>query len=259
MKIFDRVDPLTLDRREWQLWFLALTVILVLAVGLALLMYPAVFAHPVVLSGMTMRKSFFGFCALSVLVLAYLVDRQIVIAQLRKRLAEEQRLIIRVRHEASADLLATLPDFEHFQDRLTMEYRRAAATEQPLSLVMIVLKPSRTLSATIEVATAFGDAAKALVRKLRGEDSIYLFSPGVFCVVLPGVAADNAYRVANRLTEGLEDASGASSRFSFEVRAFNYPEHARSAREIEEAVRAFVPRRTTGALGPELGATPAGT
>ncbi len=254
MQIFDRIDPANLERREWHLWLLAFTVILVLASGLALLMYPAVFSNPVVLSGVTMRKSFFGFCALSVLLLGYLVDREIVISQLRQRLAEEQKMVVRVRHEASTDLLGTLPGFEHFQDRLAMEYRRAVATHHPLSLVVVVLKPTRNLTDPTEVATAFGDGAKALIRKLRGEDSIYLFNPGVFCVVLPGVEASNAYRITERLTDGLQDASGVSGRFSYELRVFNYPEHAASAREIEEAVRPFAPKHFGRPLSAEMGA-----
>lgn len=249
MQIFDRIDPANLDRRELQLGLLAFTLILVLAVGLALLMYPSVFSTPVELSGSTQRKVFFGFCSLALLVMGYLVDRQLMIRHLRRDLTKEQNEVVRIRHEASADLLGTLPGFAHFQDRLAMEYRRAASTQQPLSLVMAALKSSHFLPDSMEASTAYGDAAKALMRKLRGEDSIYLFSPGVFCIVLPGVTAKNAYLVANRLTEGLQDASGASNRFSFRIQVFNYPEHAKSARQLEEAVRPFIPK---GPLGPAL-------
>lgn len=252
MRLFDRVDPANLERRQWHLWLLALTVILVLVVGMALLMYPTVFSNPVVLSGPTQRKAFFGFCALSMLLLGYLVDRQILISQLRRQLVEEQRKIIRIRHEASADILATLPGFEHFQDSLAMEYRRAVATHQSLSLEVIVLRASRDVSDTTEVSTAFGDAAKALLRKLRGEDSLYLFSPGVFCIVLPGVDANHAYRIADRLTDGLQDASGASSRFSFDVRVINYPEHAATAHEIADAVRSLLPEGSLKLLPAEM-------
>jgi len=59
MKVFDQIDPLKVERRKWHLWLLALTVILVLTVGMALLMYPTVFSHPVVLTGATQRKAFF--------------------------------------------------------------------------------------------------------------------------------------------------------------------------------------------------------
>ena len=88
---------------------------------------------------------------------------------------------------------------------------------------------------------------------------MYLFSPGVFCLVLPGVSAQNAYRITSRLTEGLQDASGASDRFTFELRVFNYPEHAKTAREIEEAVRPFVPKSPPLPSLEEAPATPTGS
>jgi GGDEF domain-containing protein len=246
IQAFDHIDPADLERRQWHLWALALTVIVILAIGMGLLMYPAVFAHPVVLSGATLRQIFFGFCTLSTLLLGYLVDRQIVISNLRKRLEEEQKRVMDIRHEASVDLLGTLPGLDHFRDRLAMEFRRASHTRQPLSLLAINLKPSRQLADTAEVQTAFGDAVKALTRKLRGGDSIYLFAPGVFGVVLPGADLYNAYRVVDRLADGLQDASGACTRFAFDVQVFNYPEHAATARELEEAINAFLPSRRAG-------------
>src|SRR5712692_7970016 len=105
---------MNLESREWHLWLLAFTVIFVLALGTALLMYPTVFSTPVVLGGPTMRKAFFGFCALVVLLLGYFVDRQLVVRHLRQQLAREQKTIMRIRYEASAELLSTVPDFVHF-------------------------------------------------------------------------------------------------------------------------------------------------
>lgn len=212
---------------------------MVLVVGMGLLMYPTVFADPVILSGGTLRKFFFSFCALAILLVGYLVDRQIEISQLRRRLVEEQKLIVRIRHEASTDLLGTLSGFDHLRDRLAMEYRRAVTLNRPLTALIVALKAARDLAKTPEAVTAFGDAARALVRKLRTEDSMYLLGPGVFSMILPGVEASNAYQIANRLTEGLQDAAGASARFTFEIRVINYPEHAATATEIEEVVGAF--------------------
>lgn len=68
MRVFDRIDPTMLDRRELHLWLRAITVMLVMATGRALLMYPTVFSEPVVLTGPTLRKTFFGFCVLSILL-----------------------------------------------------------------------------------------------------------------------------------------------------------------------------------------------
>lgn len=240
MRVFDRIDLLTVERREWHLWLLAMVVIFVLAAGMAMLMYPAVFSSPVILTGITLRKVFFGFCALSILLLAYLLDRQLLIRQLRRELLEEQAQNIRLRHEASAELLETLPGFSHFQDRLAMEYRRANTTGQPLSMLIVSLNPARSISDPKEIDASYGDAAKAVLRRLRREDSIYLFRPGVFGIVLPDTSGGAAYRVSDRLAEGLRDASGASDRFSFDLRVVNYPEHTASAREMEQVARSFL-------------------
>ena len=226
---------------------LALAVILILAVGMALLMYPAALSNDLIVSGTTKRKIFFGFCALSVLLVGYFLDRQIVISQLRRRVAEEHRRVVAIRHEASADLLATLPGFDLFRDRLAMEHRRAASIHLPLSLLVVQLEPSPQFPEEDEIDTAFGDAAKALIRKLCTEDSIYRFRRGVFGIVLPGVVTENAYRISGRLMEGLHDASGASARFLFDVHVINYPEHAGTAREMEEAARSLFPTEYTPA------------
>jgi GGDEF domain-containing protein len=240
MQIFDRIDPSKLDRRDMQLWMMALGMLVIFAAGLALLVYPAAFEMPVVVSGPFLRQVFFGFCALSLLVVGYLMERRIVIQQLRRRLNEERSRSRQLLNQASADLLSTLPGFEHFQDRLAMEFRRAVHAQLPLSLVIASLKSSQHLHDPGDTSMAYGDAAKAMIRKLRGEDSIYLFQPGVFGVVLPGVATSDGHRVAERLLEGLADASGASTRFSFALRVVNYPEHVAAAQEMERAVTAFL-------------------
>ncbi len=247
MQIFDQIDPSKLDRRDTQLWMLALAMLVIFAGGIALLLYPAAFAVPVVLTGNFLKRMFLSFCVFSLLIVGYLMERRIVIQQLRRRLREEQRRARQLLNQASADLLHTLPGFEHFRDRLAMEFRRAAHSQTPLSLVIASLKPSYPLREGGEVESAYGDAAKALIGKLRGEDSIYLFRSGVFCVVLPGVSTENAHRVSARLTEGLTDASGASDRFSFILRVISYPEHAGTAREMERAAALFTEEETPSA------------
>jgi GGDEF domain-containing protein len=256
MRVFDQISRADLERREWQLWLLAFAVIAILAVGTALLMYPSAFSAPLVVAGDVQRKAFFGFCALSVLVIGYLVDRQILVRSLRKEIEEERTLSLRARQKSSTDLLQTLPGVGAFQDRLTMEHRRAVSLGQPLSIILVALsetfntheqRPAPALLDPAETSIAFGDAAKALLGKLRGEDSIFLLSLGVFSVLLPNVDERSAYRVSERLAEGLRDASGVSKRFSFDIQTFNYPERFKSATEIEGAMRPFLRPEVTSA------------
>ena len=85
MQIFDRIDPLALETRERQLWLLALSIFFLFALGMALLIYPAVFSRPIALIVASPRQIFFGFCALVILVISYFVDRLILLRRLRNK------------------------------------------------------------------------------------------------------------------------------------------------------------------------------
>lgn len=241
MKIFDKIELAKLEQRDLQLWVLAIAMLLIFATGIALMIYPAAVVKASPLSEGTVRDILVSFCVLSSLLIAYLIERQVTIRHLRRRLVESQQRTIRLMSQASADLLATLPGFGHFQDRLAMEFRRAANLQQAISLIVVSINLTRGIKDPDATETAFGDAAKAIVRKLRGEDSIYLFTPGVFGVILPGVRGVDANRVAVRLADGLNDAAGAGGRFSCDLRVVSYPEHAMSAREMEMVARSYFP------------------
>ncbi len=241
MKLFDNIEPGNLEQRELQLWVLAIATILILTLGLALLMYPAVFSHPVVLAGKTLRVAFFGFCVLSLLLISYLLVRQSVVRQLRQRVKQDEERIVRLRLQASADLLSTLPNWIHFQDQLTMEFRRVAHLQSSLSILSIRLIPSPAISDQDQLVAAEGDAAKAISRKLRREDSLYRFCDGCFGIIMPGLVTAEANRTAERLKEGLDDAAGISIRFSSTVKLFNYPEHVATAHELEQAIHSLLP------------------
>jgi GGDEF domain-containing protein len=241
LDIFDRIDPKTLDRRHWQLSMLPIGIIIILGAGMALLMYPAVFgtrAAPLTRPSPTL---FYGFCTLCVLVVLYLFNRQYIVSQLYKKLMEERKEIAQLREKASADLLGSLPGFTHFQDRLTMGFRRATQTSEPLSLVLVLLKPSPAFDSTAEVSVALGDSARVLIGKLRSEDSLYRLSSRVFGIVLPNASVTDVARVGERVAEGLTDASGASNRFSFDIRVVTYPENIASAYEMEHLAASFSP------------------
>ena len=188
-----------------------------------------------------MSIAFFGFCVLSILLAVYLVDRQFTIRRLRQEIGEERKRSSEALKQASADLLATLAHFGSFQDQLAMEYRRAAAGKQNLSVLVITTKVHEALSDANAIMSVFGDAAKAISRKLRELDSIYILARGHFGVILPGVDAPAAKRVSARLVEGLNDAAGAGNRFAFTVHGITYPEQASSAHDLELAVTGLLP------------------
>jgi GGDEF domain-containing protein len=174
-----------------------------------------------------------------VLVVAYLLNRQYLVHQLRKNLVEQKTEMVHLRQEGSADLLGTVPGFSHFQDQLTMGFRRAAQAGEPLSLVLVRLKPSHLFDSPPEVSVALGDAARVLLRKLRADDSLYHLSSAAFAMVLPNTCGADMNQVASRVAEGLADASGASNRFTFDMQAVNYPEQVSTAYAMERIADSF--------------------
>ena len=234
-----------LERRELHLSLFACSAIVILAAGLALLMYPAVFANRESTPLTVPQVAFFGFCLLACLLVAYILDRQITIHRLRVQLAADRRRSSEALRQASADLLSTMPNFSTFEDRLTMEFRRAAAAELKLSILVIGVKLNSDFTDPGMSLAVLGDAAKAASRKLREEDSLYLLRPSYFGVILPGVGLEAAGRVCARLSEGLSDAAGASDRFTFKIERITYPEQTSSAHDLELVVSGWLPEDDT--------------
>jgi GGDEF domain-containing protein len=239
MGTLNRTELDKLERRELQLTILAAAFVLVQAAGLAAFMYPLVFLHPVG-SKWTLRVAFFGFCVLTVLFVGYLLDRQRTVGKLKQRVLAELERNVTLQHQASVDLLQTMPDQNHFWDRLTMEYRRAMTMQKTLSLLLVKAKPANASTKTEPSAEAWSDAAKAMSRKLRPTDSVYRLSTDLFALVLPGTDLLTAKRVAVRLQEELQEIR-AKHGLAFDVTAHNYPEHVNSSYELEDIVKSLLP------------------
>jgi len=235
-------DPRQLDRlerRERHLSILAAVIVLVMAGGVALLMYPLVFVHPDESNKWTLRFAFVGFCVLTVLFVAYLMDRQRTMHRLKQQLVSELRRNVELRHQADADLLHTIPNLSQFQDRIAMEFRRASAMERPLSLSVVKVKLAEGLADTDEGLAAIGEAARGIARNLRSSDSMYLLGPGIFGTVLPDTDTLHANRVTVLFEETLRHIE-AKNKFSFETFSCNYPDHVKSAYELEELVSSLL-------------------
>jgi hypothetical protein len=101
-----------------------------------------------------------------------------------------------------------------------------------------------SVAAAVEAqsCSAFGEAVKAMMHRLRGEDSIYQFTSGVFGILLPGTGVELARRVAVRVADALNEAMGISHRYSFDIHITNFPDHVKTAPEMERLMRAPSPR-----------------
>jgi len=238
MATIDRQELDRLERRSLQLTILSAVFVIVLASGLAMFMYPLVFVHPEG-NKWTLRVAYFGFCALTLLFVGYLFDRQRTFGKLKQHLLGELERNVELQIQASTDLLHSMPDQNYFWDRLTMEFRRAMTMQKNLSLVLVKAKPGAHASLNDQKA-ALSDAAKAMSKRLRPTDSIYHLAEDFFGIVLPETDTLNAKRVALRLQEELQ-AARAKYGFSFDLTAHNYPGDVKSSHELEDIVKSMLP------------------
>jgi len=236
MAASDRILAEDLERRDWELVILSVIVITILAVGLALFMFPAVFGQREELQANALQKSFFGFCILILLFNVYLIQRQAALRKLRRQLREEQTRNIALCLQAGQEVLASLPRREGFDDTLAMEFRRSSASNSPSSAMGICIKPGVHLLERDVQGAAYADSAKAIQSKLRKQDSIYYCDEGVFALVLPGLSYEEAQALKQRLQETLGDVSGVTERFQYEVRSATYPHDAASMHEIKALI-----------------------
>ncbi len=244
---FNRAELDGLERREFHLSILAATIVLVMAGGVALLMYPLVFVHAEAGDKWTLRFAFIGFCILSILFVVYLLDRQRTVRRLKQQLVTELERNLELRHRADADLLNNIPGMTHFQDRLTMEYRRASNMQRPLSLVVVTVKLQSGLTEN-EQTSALGEAARGITRNLRPTDSMYTFGPCLFGLVLPDTDRPIANSVTVRLEETLK-AAASMNKFAFTTFICNYPNDVQSARELEQFVLSALPDSEASLIG----------
>ncbi|HXY01297.1 MAG TPA: diguanylate cyclase [Candidatus Limnocylindrales bacterium] len=252
MATIDRQELDRLEKRGLQLTVLSAVFVLILAAGLAIFMYPLVFVHPEG-NKWTLRVAFFGFCALTLLFLSYLFDRQRTFNKLKDQLLVELERNVALQLQASTDLLKSMPNQDYFWDRLTMEFRRALTMQKTLSLVIVKAKPGPRATLNDQQG-ALSDAAKAMSKRLRPNDSIYHLSDDLFGIVLPETDTLNAKRIAVRLQEELQ---GVRARYgsTFDLSAHNYPDHVKSSHELEDIVKSMLPEKAEWEVPAETPAT----
>lgn len=238
MPTINREELDRLDRRGLQLTIFSAVFVLVLAGGLAMFMYPMVFLHPEG-NPWTLRSAFVGFCALTLLFVVYLFDRQRSFTKIKNQLLSELERNVELQIQASTDQLKSMPNQDHFWDRLTMEFRRAMTMEKTLSLVIVNVKPGARASLNDQNA-GLSDAAKSMSKRLRPTDSIYRLADNLFAIVLPETDTLNAKRIAYRLQEELQ-AVRSHYGCTFDLTAHNYPEHVKSSHELEDIVKSLLP------------------
>ena len=121
---------------------------------------------------------------------------------------ENSRLYEQTVYEANTDTLTRLWNHGYFQFLLTEELKKAYETKAPLSLVMFDIDNFKNYNDTM--GHQMGDqilreVARLLKTTCDGKGSVARYGGEEFTVILPNLAKDPAYGIAEELRKSIED------------------------------------------------------
>ena len=181
-----------IDRLDWQLWVLAILLIIVSDVGLLSFMFPPVFWIGEGMPLLKPERIFWGLCVLLGLALAYLLQRQTKLRRLKRELVieynrREEELI----HDALYDPLTHLPNRELLLDRIRLSLSRAKRSKE-YQFAVIFLDLDRFKIVNDSMGQWVGnqvlvEVGRRLQRCLRAEDRIARLGADEFGILLEDV------------------------------------------------------------------------
>jgi hypothetical protein len=210
----------SVDRLDWHLWILAISLLFVLGAGLLGFMFPTVFWFGRDLPIAAPQRAFFAFCLLLALVLVYLMQRQAAVRRLKRKLYEAQIALRTAEQQTSVQVFLALPERPQFRDALAMEFRRASSSDGHLSVVVFRLGKDSRQQISVLVS-----ALRTLLR--RGE-SMYRIGEQGIAVILPSTPLATAVSFDAQV----EHFAGIPKE-DLQTRVTSYPEEVSSLTELE--------------------------
>ena len=197
-----------LERRDWELWSIALLLLTVFAGGLLADFYHRT-TEARLLSPLVARflwVALFGLIALVVLLNIYLIVRRRALLQLWRRHLLQQQESEQEREQAMLDPLTQLYSRRFFDDMIPKEVCRSERTGRPLSFLLLDLDGFKKINQ--ELGHFVGDevlrGVAALLRDtLRASDYSFRFGGDELLAVLPDTPAEGVAEVAARLQKKL--------------------------------------------------------
>jgi diguanylate cyclase (GGDEF)-like protein len=198
---------LSIERREWWLWFSSGLLTFLMMVGIASFLPPALLSESNSFYVFSLNQAMRGLLALVLVFNVYVVYEQIQINRIRRRWTDQ------VYKLAILDPLTGLFNRRHIQQRLADEIARAQRRGYSLTVILFDLDAFKRVNDTY--GHAAGDSvlkafAEHLKKATRGSDMAGRYGGDEFLVVLPECKIEEVAYVLRRL-DGLEvDAAGVT-------------------------------------------------
>lgn len=198
----------SLQRRDWELWSIALLLMTVFAGGLLAYFYYDTTEERVLSSSVArfVWLVLFGLVALVLLLNIYLIARKRALADLWQRYLLQMQELEAEQGRSMLDPLTHAYNRRFFDEVVDKEIHRCNRTERPLSFLLVDLDDFKAINR--QHGHFVGDellreAANLFQGALRASDYTFRFGGDEFMLVLPDTPAEGAAVIRRRVQERL--------------------------------------------------------
>jgi len=230
-----------LEKRDWELWSIALILLTVFAGGVITFVYLTTRAdervNPLVLRFVWVLL--FGLIALVLLLNIYLLDKKRALAQARRRALEQELELEERRAHALTDSLTETYNRRFFDEVTPKEVRRAVRANRPLSVLLADIDDFRRVNEELGHFTGdevLREVAATLKSILRTSDYIFRFGGDEFLILLPETNDAGAEVVTRRLHQALAARTDLQQRLGRAVTVTVGPATFLSGRTLESVI-----------------------
>jgi diguanylate cyclase (GGDEF)-like protein len=211
-----------LEKRDWELWLIVSLTGVLVATGLAAILFPAAFLkHDNMHFEVTVSRPLAtGLFTLLALLNTYLVTKRLEIRRLREKLLSSTIQQELIRQQSFTDPLTEIYNRRSLEEIAGRFISHAKRLKNPLSLLLIDVDRFK------DVNTAFGhltgdvvlaDTAALLKSSVRGSDAVFRYGGDEFVIILADTSRSGAAKVIERIKAYLLDWNRAGTLDGFEL------------------------------------------
>lgn len=211
-----------LEKRDWELWLIVSLTGVLVAAGLAAILFPAAFLkHDNMHFEVTVSRPLAtGLFILLALLNTYLVTKRLEIRRLREKLLSSTIQQELLRQQSFTDPLTEIYNRRSLEEIAGRFISHARRLKNPLSLLLIDVDRFKDVNTTFGHLTGdvvLADTAALLKSSVRGSDAVFRYGGDEFVIILADTSGLGAAKVIERIKACLVDWNRAGSLEGFEL------------------------------------------
>jgi len=221
-----------IEHREWWLWSYAVSVTILLTIGIASFAFPSLLSQTGDAYAFSINQAVRALVGLVLIFNVYVIYQQVQLNRIRRELTEQafsvekvEMLAEEVYKIAVLDSLTGLHNRRYSLQRLKDEIARVQRHSLPLAVILFDLDDFKQVNDTYghEAGdTVLRSFAERLSKATRGSDLAARYGGDEFLTVLPDCKAEELQHVLNRLHDVQARISGQTLKVAYSAGWANY-------------------------------------